>query len=463
MFKANFNEREIKEKLSALKELDDSAYGHLLGKVEFNKLERLKKMSRQTIKRYLAGGIGEYKKRMSVKGLIAHINLPSHKKKILYISAVLTPNLVRQSMYLRRTGEFETILLTENPWVGDFAGKYFDTVYVYDSCYALSNIIKEAEPYLIHILGNMLHTEYLAILVKCLSKSLVVFEFYDVASLCLSKKDAEEIWGKANVELGFFSERFACEKSNGLIFGYSSKAIEVLKKRYDIRAPILEFHSYVCDTFKNDNNGKHSDKDGKVHIVHGGNVASSRFPEKNFGDTQYHSLIETITRQGIYFDIFLTPQYNALRAKQLFWDYMLMAKKNSFFNFKRGLPLDKAPKEFSKYDFGAMISFLDRGGGFNEHIQTRLATKFFTYLEAGLPIIVCEEFQYAAKLVKEHGIGIVVSQKDLDNLPDVINRYDREKLRANVKKAQKELSMDKHIGRLITFYEQVHRLVLSRR
>ncbi len=463
MFKASFNEREIKEKLSALKELDDSAYGHLLGKIEFNKIQRLKKVIRQTIKRFFASWSGKQKKRMSVKRLISYINKPSNNRKILYVSSGITPNLVRQSIYLRRTGGFETILLTETPWLGDFTEKYFDTVYVYNSCHTLSNILKDVQPYLIHVLGSICHTEYFAILARLLSKSLVVVEFYDVASLCLSKKDAEEIWGKANVELGFFSEKFACEKSDGLIFGYSSKAIEVLKKRYDIRAPILEFHSYVCDTFKNDNNGKHSDKDGKVHIVHGGNVAPSRFPEKNFGDTQYHRLIETITRQGIYFDIFLTPQYNVLRAKQLFGDYMLMAKKNSFFNFKRGLPLDKAPKEFSRYDFGAMISFLDRGGGFNEHIQTRLATKFFTYLEAGLPIIVCEEFQYPANLVVEHEIGIVVSQKDLENLPAIINSYDRNKLIANVKKAQTELGMDKQIGHLITFYEQVHRLALSRR
>ena len=463
MFKASFNESEIKEKLSALKELDDNAYGHLLGKIEFNKIQRLKKMSRQTIKKYLAGGIGGYKKMMSVKGLIAHINLPSHKKKILYVCYAPTFNLVRQSMYLRRTGEYETILLTETPWLGDFTEKYFDTVYVYDSNYALSNILNKAIPYILHVLGSICNSEYFSVLARLLSKSLVVSEFYDVASLCVSKKDAGEIWGKANVELGFFSERFACERSDGFILGYSHKAMEILKNCYDIRIPMLEFHSYVCDEFISGDNSKYSDVDGKIHIVYGGMVASSRFPEKFFGDIQFHRLIETITKQGIYFDIFLSPQYNALRVKQLFGDYMLMAKKNPLFNFKRGLSPNEAPKEFSKYDFGAMIYLFDRGTSLEEHNQTRLPTKVFTYLEAGIPILISEEFQYVARLVKEHEIGIVINRKDLDNLPDVINRYDIGKLRANVKKAQKELCMDKHIGRLITFYEQVHRLALSRR
>src|SRR3989304_6672071 len=224
MFKASFNEREIKEKLSALKELDDNTYGHLLNKIEFNKMQRLKKMSRQMIKRYLAGGIAEYRKRMSVKGLISYINQPSHKKKIIYICYSPTFNLVRQSIYLRRTEKFETVLITETPWLGDFTEKYFDTVYVYDSYYTLSNILKEVQPYLIHVLGSICHTEYFVILARLLSKSVVVSEFYDVASLCVSKEDAGEIWGKADAELSFFSERFAFKNSDGFILGYSPEA-----------------------------------------------------------------------------------------------------------------------------------------------------------------------------------------------------------------------------------------------
>lgn len=463
MFKASFNEREIKEKLSVLKEIDSNAYETLLGKVEFNKIQRLKKMSRQTIKRYLAGGIGEYRKRMSVKGLISYLNAPSSKKKILYVCYAPTFNLVRQSIYLRRTGEFETVLITETPWLGDFTEKYFDTVYVYDSYYALSNILKEARPYIVHVLGSICTSEYFSVLARLLSKSLVVSEFYDVASLCVSKEDAEEIWGKANAELGFFSERFAYKWCDGIILGYSYEAMEILKNRYDIKIPMLEFHSYVCDNFISTNNKKYSNTDGNIHIVQGGIVHPTHLPGKILGDGKYHGVIEKITKQGIYHDIYLTPHYNFFKAKRLFKDYMLLAQENPFFKFKRGLPPDHAPNEFSKYDFGAMVSFFHQGTSLEEHNRTRLPGKFFMYLESGLPIIISEELQYPAKLVKEYGIGIVVSRKDLDNLPAIINSYDRKKLIANVKKAQNELGMDKQIGRLITFYEQLHRLALSRR
>ncbi len=466
MFKASFNEREIKEKLSVLKEIDSNAYEFLLGKIEFNKLQRLKKTSRQMIKRYLAGGIGGYKRRMSVKGLISHINRPFHKRKILYICYEPTFNLMRQSIYLRRTGEFETILLMEIPWLKNFTEKYFDTIYVYDSCYTLANILKEVQPYLIHVLGSICHTEYFAILARLLSKCIVVFEFYDIASLYASKENAGEIWGKANAELGFFSERFACERSDGLILGYSPEAAEILRNRYDIRIPILEFHPYTCDVFISGDNGKYSDVDGRIHIVHGGFVKPSRLPGRLYGDAQYHGVIEKITRHGICFDVYLTPHISSIRVKQQFGDYVLLSKRNQFFNFKKGLLPDEAPKEFNKYDFGSMIPGSMASSQetlHDEHNRTRLPGRLFMYLEAGLPIIASEKSQYIAKLVKEHEIGIVVSRRDLDNLPEIINSYDREKLRANVKKAQKELSMDKQIGRLITFYEQVHKLALLRR
>jgi len=457
-----FAETEIKKNLLPIKEIDKNIYEYLLEKIEFNGLQRFKKASRQMIRRYLARGIREYKNRITVKEIISKINQPSPKKKILYISPVPTFNLVRQSIYLRRTGEFETIILMESPWLGSFVEKYFDTVYVYDSIYTLANILKKVNPYLIHVLGCSYYSEYFAILAKLLSKCTMVFEFFDIPSLSISKEDLMEMHGKANAELIYFSEKFACEKSDGLIIGYSPEAHEILKNRYHIKAPMLEFHSYVCDEFISDSNGKYSNLDGNIHLVYGGNVAPSHSREKLFGDVMFHSLVEKVIKQGIYFDIYCTPHSSSIKFKQEFLDYILMAKENHLFKFEKGIPLNEATKRFAKYDFGAMIYLFGRGGFLNEHNSTRAPGKIFTYMEAGLPILISEESQYGAKLVKEYEIGIVVSQKDLDNLPEIINSYDREKLKANVKKAQKELSMERHIGRLVSFYEEAHQLALSK-
>ena len=464
------SEREIKEKLSEIKEIDADMYEYLLSKkIEFNKFKVLKRSVEQTIKRYGARVKGyqeatikeypkrfmeEYQKRVSVKELIDIINSPSDKKRILYITVQPTFNLIRQSIHLRKAG-YETILLMGSPALINFVEKYFDTVYLFHSIYTLAYILKEAKPYLIHVQGATSSSNHFCILAKLLSESKIVFNFYDIPSTTILKEDIVFVWNKEGVELDFFSERFACERCDGLIFGYSPEVCEILKSRYHITAPMLEFHSYVCDEFISDDNGKSSDVDRDIHLVYGGTVAPSYLPERFLGDVQFHGLIEKLTRQGIYFDIYTSPYGSPRVFKQLYSDYILSSEKNPLFTFKKGLPPDEATREFSKYDLGAMIYLYDRGTSHEEHNRTRLSDKFFTYLEAGLPILISEEAQFIAKLVKEHEIGIVVSQKDLDNISEIINSYDREKLNANVKKAREELSMKRHIGRLIEFYEQV--------
>ena len=449
--------RLIKEKLLPVREIDRQAYDYLLEKVEFNPLVRFKKESRQVARRYLAGGIKEYCKRISISDVIARVNSPSPKKKILYVSALPTFNLVRQSIYLRQTGKFETIILTESPWLGDFVEKYFDSVYVYDSCYSLTKILNEVVPYLIHVLGCSFYSEYHAVLARLLSKCPMVFEFYDIASLCISKgdADAEAIWGKNNIELMFFSEKFACEQSDGLILGYSQDAIEKLKECYDIKVPVLEFHSYICDEFIGSENGKYSNQDGGVHLVLGGNVSPSSANRKFFGDSQYQGLIDTVTKQEIYYDVYYSPHFSPTKAKRLYSDYIQMARKNPFFNFEKGILPDKVTTRFAKYDFGTMVSLFNTGTFHAIHNSTRLPGRFSMYLEAGLPMIVSEEMEYLSEIIKDYGIGIVVGFDDLENLTEIIKSYDRKKLNANVKRAREELSMKRHIVRLINFYEQV--------
>lgn len=476
MFEGFLSEKEIKEKLSEIKEIDEDMYLYLLNeKIKFNKIKVLKKIVEQTIKRYLARiilyqkatikeyflkFIEEYQKRISVKKLVDIINRPAGKKKILYLTCSPTLNLMRESIYLRKAG-YETILLMESASLIKFAERCFDAAYVYDSIYTLFYILKKANPYLIHVQGTTPRANHFGILAKLLSKSKIVFNFYDIPSTAGTKEDIMFGREKKDVELDFFSERFACERCDGIIFGYSTEVREILKSRYRISSPMLEFNSYVCDEFIQNNISKYSREDGKIHIVYGGNggnIVPSSLSRGSFEDFQFRRLIEKITRQGIYFDIYVNLHMVPWRIKHEYGDYILMSKENNFFNFKKGLLLDEATKEFSKYDFGAMVYLFDKadkGRGMKEHNRMRLPDKFFTYLEAGLPILVSEELQYVAKLVKEYEMGIVVSQRDLDNLTEIINSYDREKLKANVKRAREELSMKRHIVRLINFYEQI--------
>ncbi len=448
----------IKEKLSKIKELNKGVYDILINdKLEFDRLTRLKKRVKQLLRKYKVGGLSVIFNNLFSKKVIDRINSPSNKKKILYITITPSFNLLRQSIYIRKSGDYETILLMESPWLLKLMEKHFNAVYIYDTYYELANILNEIKPYMIHVQGSMLGSDFLCMLAKLLSSSKIVFEFYDVPSLTINREDSISAWGKKNTELGFFAEQFACENADGIILGYSNEAAEILKKQYNTKAPILEFHTYVCNEFlTNWNNTKYSQKDGKIHLVYGGYVYTANIP-KNVNDSyQFVELIKEITRQGIYLDIYTSPHMSTIKFEQLFADYIALSKENSLFRFMKGFPPYEAVNEFSQYDFG-MLHLFDHGSSLNKSNKIRLPGKFFFYLEAGLPILISEEFEYGSKLVREYEIGIVVSQKDMYNLSKIIPTYNYEKLRNNVMSARKELSMEAHIDKLLDFYEDIRK------
>jgi len=445
----------IKEKLSKIKELNKDVYDILIhDKLEFDRLTRLKKRVKQLLRKYKVGGLSAIFNNLFSKKVIDRINSTSNKKKILYITITPSFNLLRQSIYIRKTGDYETILLMESPWLLKLMERHFDVVHIYDTYYELAQILKEVKPYLIHVQGSMLGSDFLCILAKLLSETKIIFEFFDVPSLCVSKEDSIVGWGEKNTELGLFAEQYACVNADGIILGYSCEAADILKQRYNIKSPILEFHTYICNEFISSKKTiKYSQEDGKTHLVYGGNVAPSNLPKKVFADVQLHDLIKEITKQGIYFDIYTTPHVSPLKFEQFYSDYIDISKQKTLFRFKEGLFPHEAADEFSRYDFGMMIYLFNQGTFLSESLNTRLPGKFFLYLEAGLPILVSEELKYVSKIVREYEIGIVVSQEDIYNLSQIIPTYDYEKLKNNVITAREKLSMETHINTLLRFYE----------
>jgi len=458
MLKSFFVEKEIKTRLSIIREMDPHIFDLLLEKIEFNKYLRFKKNIRQLLRKILAMGIKGYLKGLSSKDLINRINIPSSKKKILFVTGVPTFNLAGISIYLRKTGKFETILLTENPWLIGFFKQYFDTVYVYNSYYDVAYILTTSNPYIVHIQGSLSYY-FLGVIAKCLGRTSVIVGFNDIPSLSeLPEENREKLWGISNdARLDYFSEQFLFKKADGIILTMNTYVVgDKLRLRYESTIPLLEFPTYVCDEFLSEEE-KYSRKDGNIHLVYGGIIAPSDKPREVFGDIQYITLAKKLINQGLRFHMYLSPHVSSLQIKKLYQDYFQLAAETPNFTFKQGLPHDQAIKEFSRYDFATMISIFNGMKLNTFHWDTAMPSKFFTYLSAGLPVIVNEEHGNISALVRKYGCGIiVVNQKDLDNLFDIIKQYDYEKLKANAKRAREELSMKNHIGRLIEFYDRVY-------
>jgi len=456
-----FTQKEIKGRLSKVREVYPHLFDHLIGKIEFSKYLRLKRTVRQLLRKILAMGIKDCLKGFSNKSTIKRINSISNAKKILFVTGLPTFNLVGISIYLRKTGEYETVLITENPWLVKFFKQYFDYVYVYNSYYDVAYLLMASKPYIIHVQGALQYY-FLGVMANFLSRTPVIVGFNDIPSL--SGISADEVSSETRdklhqipnvVQSDLFSEEFLFKNADGIILAINTfVAGDQLRHYYKSTIPLLEFSTYVCDEFLCDEE-KYSRKDGKIHIVYGGIVVSSDKPKELCAGVQFIGLAKKLINQRLCFHMYISPHFSPFQIRKLFPDYIQLASETPSFIFKRGLPQDVAIKEFSKYDFATMSSLFDSMKLNKFHRHTVVASKFFTYLSAGIPMIVTEEDGNSMALVRKYGVGIVIKQNEIEHLSEIIKTCDYEKLKSNIKQAQEELSLKKHINRLIEFYNQV--------
>ena len=68
-----------------------------------------------------------------------------------------------------------------------------------------------------------------------------------------------------------------------------------------------------------------------------------------------------------------------------------------------------------------------------------MATKFLTYLQAGLPVVIDADNHYMAGLVERYNIGVVLQDHDLEHLPEILNSVDLPALKRNVVKFRERI------------------------
>ena len=365
--KSFFAEKEIKDRLSKVREINPHLFDLLLEKIEFNKYLRFKKTIRQLLRKFIAMGIKNSLKTLSEKDVIRKINSSTNvKKNVLFVAGTSAFNLVGISIYLRKTGEYSTSLVIENPWLWNYFKKYFDNVYVYSSNYNVACILLESNPYMVHVQGT--HQYYfLGALAKCLSNAPVVIGFSDIPSLSgispdeLPVRACEKSCGRLGdvSDSDMLLEKFFFQHADGIILTINTKiAGEKLLHIYKSNVPLIEFFPYVCDEFICQEE-KYSSVDGKIHIVYGGVIAAADEPEEFNSGIQFIGLAKKLVKQGLSFHLYGTPHTSPLKFKSAFPEYTQLATETANFIFECGLPPDEAIKEFSKYDFATMTSLFD--------------------------------------------------------------------------------------------------------
>lgn len=223
--------------------------------------------------------------------------------------------------------------------------------------------------------------------------------------------------------------------AKNILSHFTKEQTKIWVKEYKVNENKFLFFPEYCNkiNFQNKDVTLHQKK--KVNLVHAGTVPPSSFPEEFFMTKGLLRSTKRLSKQGISTNLVVPPHSydDLLSKKQLYKDLLYENTFNNNFNIYRGKVLDASI--LNKFDFGFFqIEYHTKNEYLNKYV---VPSKFAFYLEAGIPIIINSKFIAVAELVKKNNLGIVFSNKDIDNLGDILQNITRKKYKEfidNIKK-----------------------------
>jgi glycosyltransferase involved in cell wall biosynthesis len=212
---------------------------------------------------------------------------------------------------------------------------------------------------------------------------------------------------------------------------------------------------YPCPPLAYLKEPKEPEKNAVIKLVYAGQVSHERQSKKIFGDMYYIPVIKDLTNQGFHVTVYNAVQNTRRHPLELYQEYLDEADNSDLFEFKSGIPMPDILDELhGKYHFGLIAYYFedDLHVG-KDHIKGTMASKLFTYLASGMPVIVSDQFEYMAKIVESEGIGIVVARNDLQNLARLLDSFDYQEMLDNVLLAQQKYNIDSKIPEIMELLE----------
>lgn len=127
-----------------------------------------------------------------------------------------------------------------------------------------------------------------------------------------------------------------------------------------------------------------------------------------------------------------------------FADLENRAKAHPLFHYHQALTKDDLLNVLPEYDFAWMCRRFDNYEGHLSRVHVN--TSLFTYLEAGVPVLICRELEFMAGLVEAWGVGICVGNDQWAEVAERCRAFDLTAHANNLKLVQDRLS-EPRLGR----------------
>jgi len=250
-----------------------------------------------------------------------------------------------------------------------------------------------------------------ALLVACLFSGPLIYKPYDFV-LRYPKEQLEERFWK---NLDHLAEMAILGHASGIIHFHEQSVIDLIRKTYGYKRAVLRVPPGCVDDFRTDGSTpKLSSSDGQTHIVYASGLArqTSGTQRTNFDD-QYHDF-RRVLDQGFHLHLYIAYRRPQDTVRGLI-RYFELADENPRFHIESSLPYQELVVDLAKYDY-AYCHFPLLDSQILPEFHGALANNFFTYLDAGLPVICSPDTTAYASLVSRYGIGLVLENDGFADL-----------------------------------------------
>ncbi|MEO5336581.1 MAG: glycosyltransferase family 4 protein [Magnetospirillum sp. WYHS-4] len=386
---------------------------------------------------------------------------PDGCRRVLFVATTPYFVILREAMYLRRNGH-KVFLLSLSPLPQNlsamFAAHFDGLADTRNSFRLMRAVLAALRPDVVHVQCWMWMYVLGRLAIESCPDAAVVCEFYDATSLFAAPADMAIKWDRRLIDFDITLEAFILRHADAVVSRYSPAVAAAWAERQGARPRYLEFQPYPCPEFGHPGAPR---EDGPIRLVYAGSFLppDKDHPPSLFPEVSMPGVFRSLLDQGFAVDIYHPPQVDPAKLGPQFEPYRRLERECDRFRLLPGIAPDRFAEAISGYDYGIhLFDFDPRVLRLDPlWMQGVMPTRFFSYLEAGLPGIVIAEYGDMTRLLEDHGMGLGLPAKDIPRLAEVLGRTDRDALAANVRRYNEAHGMDKEIFRLIGLYDEIIR------
>jgi hypothetical protein len=274
----------------------------------------------------------------------------------------------------------------------------------------------------------------------------ILGEFYDFLALTFNDPYVMHwghYWRKADVSLALAAERWCIQHLDGLVTKESGAVLD----DYLDGCSYLELQPHQSRTQFRTRQGGRQDP---PRLVWAGIVTSSRFSPILYGDNQLIDIFQGLVDAGLPTTAYSTCPSNASLAAEL-PEYLELAARGHF-NIYPVLPFETLLDTLcNHFDFGLLLGMPKPESQQGISYRVTVSGKMFTYLSAGIPLIIGDYLEVMANWVRRHELGLVVNPHRLEELPAMIAACDYSRLLRKVQDYRESHDLEAQLPRLQRF------------